>query len=1684
MLLQRLFYYLSSVPTLLLGVRNWPKMIALFAGLPIPRPFIIQLKDGSRFLVRTPMDVWIIKETCLDRQYEQASVRIEEDWTVIDIGAGLGDFTIYAARRCIKDIVYAYEPFPESFFLLQENLRLNHIQNVRPFLYAVGAQAGYTDLYVASGEAVQYSTACRASKPHEAFRVPVLSLDQVLSEIQSPVCDYLKVDCEGAEYEIFFHASDLTLRRIRHICLEYHDGVTDFSHWDLVRFFEEKGFQVSLTPNPAWHHLGFLYAVNPTLAGLGWGPPADAGGAHRACVERGLQPGRGDGGLGVWGWDRSAVGGAAMSVSLFHRSPRSVPLPPTEEVEIQPPPSAPARPTSSLLAVLAPLGMTVLAFGLSVAFAATNPTLLLFSLPMMLGSGLIGLITYSGERSKYRRAVEKRERDYRAYLAGKRQELEALAARQRQASLEPNPDLQTCLARARRTSAEHARHLWERSSGLERPRDPDFLHLRLGLGRLPAAFRIKPPSRPAVGEEDELYQEAFRLCQAYAHLDGLAIPLPLAQIGAAGIAGPRPLVRDLTRALLVQMTAHHAPSEVRLVALLPQQELDEWVWVRWLPHIWDEERKRRFIAAAPDEARALLSDLHALLQRRALGRAPDETTVYPQTYLFLFADPALFTTADTAGLGPALRLLLTQGAAVGAYSLFLADRPESLPSACGAVVDLSGGGGLLRLTGAAAGEIPFTPDRVDAAWADAFARALAPIRLKPLAGEADIPSNVPLTALLQAPRLEDYSILQHWQARDSHIRLEVPLGIEKGGGITYLNFQDAAQGGDGSHAMVGGTTGTGKTRFLQTMVALLAAHHHPHDVNFLLIDYKGGDLLKGLEDLPHVVGTLANLEKADAQAVLVERLFVCLEAELLRRRNLLGGRNINAYQRDLQQGRETEPLPHLFVVIDEFAEMIRNSPDKAAMTKRLLSIGATGRSLGVHLVLATQDPAGVVTDELRNNINIRLCLRMGSREASMALLRLPDAFENITTAQVGRAILQVGNNDRFAPFQVAWGGDRYTPGQAALPVGEIYQVGLDGRRVPLRRFHPLQAAEETQLSAIVRHIRTTADRLGLPRLRSPISPPLRDTIFLDELRAGKPGWDGQAWKAQPGAPWLAPIIGQADDPAGQAQPLLRLRLGAEGHFALFGKPGSGKTTFLQTLVTSLALDHSPEEVHIYLIDFSSQRLLPLKGFPHVGDVFLGDEVDRLQRFFRFLSRELQARKAEFTRAGATRLPDYRTLSGKSLPAIVVILRDYDAFYKACQDRNLDLDHTLVELARDGGSYGLHFVLTMTAPSELRSRLATAISMAATFHLATPDYGMAVGPTGGMTPAPLPGRGLFKGPPLLEFQTAIPARGNTDPERTLALRALMEAMERAWAGARPRAFPPVPAVVGLSQILFPADRWITPPPAGRRALFAINLEDPDQPFEVDLRDGPYFLAAGTAGSGRTTLLQSWLLALAERYPPSRLLFYLVDLRQSGLLALSDLPHVRAPVSPKKGGQAAERETGVITDDDRFAQALAEIDAALMVRQPALEEARRQGRGAFRLDAWLDPQPTLLLVIDDLDIFETEIQPASKDLLNAGLKRWRDLGFALIAAGNITDIENAWGWVAQLRNTPVGFQLGTAAYNQVFKVNLPSVHPAKLLAPGEAFYVRRGQFLRVKIADPQVGPVKLEDWAERLSKRVEE
>ena len=262
--LSRLLYYISSIPTLLTGIKNLPTVIAALLNRRAHKTFIVELRDGTRYYVRSPMDVWVLKEACLDHQYEQFSVPIQDGWVVLDIGAGLGDFAVSVAHAHPHCVVYAYEPFPESFQLLQKNLQLNQIQNVKAAPCAIGGQAGTTQLQLITPEAVQHSTASAGGHERSGITVDSITLAQVFSEQKIDHIDYVKMDCEGAEYETFFNASPATLAKIKHICLEHHDGVTPYSHLDLIRFFEQNGFQAKRIPNPVHRDLGLVYAVNPT----------------------------------------------------------------------------------------------------------------------------------------------------------------------------------------------------------------------------------------------------------------------------------------------------------------------------------------------------------------------------------------------------------------------------------------------------------------------------------------------------------------------------------------------------------------------------------------------------------------------------------------------------------------------------------------------------------------------------------------------------------------------------------------------------------------------------------------------------------------------------------------------------------------------------------------------------------------------------------------------------------------------------------------------------------------------------------------------------------------------------------------------------------------------------------------------------------------------------------------------------------------------------------------------------------------------------------------------------------------------------------------------------------------------------------------------------------------------------
>ena len=573
--------------------------------------------------------------------------------------------------------------------------------------------------------------------------------------------------------------------------------------------------------------------------------------------------------------------------------------------------------------------------------------------------------------------------------------------------------------------------------------------------------------------------------------------------------------------------------------------------------------------------------------------------------------------------------------------------------------------------------------------------------------------------------------------------------------------------------------------YLQKNILSLAVNFHPHDVAFLLIDYKGGGMANLFKNLPHLLGTITNLDGAQSM-----RALASINAEIHRRERLFGEfevNHINQYQKKFKNGEATEPLPHLFLISDEFAELKVNQPD---FIKELVSIARVGRSLGVHLILATQKPSGVVDDQIWSNSRFKIALKVADRSDSNEMLHTPDAAE---ITQTGRAYLQVGNNEVYELFQSAWSGADYQPDKDDMGIEDhtIYLINELGQYEILNEdLSGLEDVDEikevpTELDAIVHHIQLLCEEQEIPPVPQPWLPPLKERIALDELEEVQPA---VAWAQEKP---LSVLLGMADIPQAQKQEAVSINLSKDGHILLYGSPGTGKTTFLQTAGMDLARKFSPKALTMYLMDFGTNGLAPLSKLPQVADTMLLDQTEKISKFVRIMEKELNRRKKLLADYGVGTLDLYRQASGQEEPAIVILLDSYEAFKEEAYEA--ELFKLLVRISREGLSIGVHLLMTAGRQTNLRAQLYSNFK----HQLSLPqneagEVRAIVGSTPlAMTMEDIKGRALMKREEVDVIQLALPVYGANDTQVLNNLRQEVASLQEAWTGQRPSAIPMVP-----------------------------------------------------------------------------------------------------------------------------------------------------------------------------------------------------------------------------------------------------------------------------------------------------
>ncbi len=1317
---------------------------------------------------------------------------------------------------------------------------------------------------------------------------------------------------------------------------------------------------------------------------------------------------------------------------VFQRSTRThFNRPPGEKVDIPPPPQMPQHPGFPWQGIAGGVSISALYYMSSMGHSGGGGNPFFIAISPVVGA-LFSVIQFLVEKKKYSTKCAEREENYEALLKDRLAVLNRLREEQKSNALLCDPSPEECC----RIVPALDRRLWDRSPG-----DPDFLSPRIGHGLLPFTAHMESSLNDNAAEVDPLVTMAQTVIKDFSTIDEMPINLPLMESGVVGISGEWESVLEAARLLVIQTASHHSPDEVKLITVYRQEEAVYWEWMRWLPHTWTDDYSHRFLARTEQGTRELLKKMQETLNRRKLlARAVDnQSSPAIPFYIFIFSDPRVTSKESLAGQ------LITHGKSMGAVTIFLAPREELLPKGCNALVSVEGESAHLKVLIDGIRSISCTRDHISLEAADNFARSIAPVSLQRLVGHDALPPLVTLFEILNCRQPQELDILSLWQSSEPFSSLAVPVGRIQGGDLFLLDIHEKSHG---IHGLIAGTTGSGKSEFLQTLVTSLALHFHPHELSFLFVDFKGGGTAKIFSEIPHLAGSMTNLE-----GHLVERARVSIDGEKRRREKLLaasGTGTINEYLKKRRQGKEMEPLPLLLIVVDEFAELATEEPE---FMKELIKVARVGRSLGMFLVLATQKPAGVVNEQIWSNCNYRVCFRVQSTQDSLEVIKCPDAA---ALTGSGKAYIQVGNNEIFTLFQAAWGGVPYSAGDYhAIDPHEIVEVNLNGARRSLTDSGAMHRGEthsqDTQAQVLLSYIATTARQTGIERLQGPWLPPLPTSTTLDEIKT-EGGWDGAAWAPSPS--WMNPVVGLLDDPASQQQGPMTIDLAKAGHILVYGAPGTGKTTFVETLIISLAMAHKPEDLSLYLLDFGGRYLTLFKELPHAGAVILPDDRERLERLYRFIQKEMELRKELFASCGVKTLEAYRSTGDERLPAIVVIVDNFAGFINSYPDD----DEYLAAIAREGGNLGIHLVITAHSPNLIRFKVTNNITLSVAFELAEKsDYSAALNASGVFSLPRIPGRGLVNYKPPLEFQTALAAPGGTESERNTALRSLVEKMAALWKGKRAKQIPSLPREVSLDSLLQPRLEWEgSGDPVSVKATVGIDAEDLE-PFSISLPDGPHFLVTGPAQSGKSTLLQTMIISLALRFPPEKVKFCLVDFRSRALVPFKNLPHT----------------TAYCTSDETIDAALMNLTEEIQRRKD--EIARTEEKGEGEESNARSQLASIVFVMDEFEAFMSESFSAKEKLMT--LLRMQAPGFHFIVSSASSELSSNWDELASLiKKFRTGFLLGSCDQSDLdlLGIKLPFGRVIGDLSAGNGFFAKRQKYIRVKCASPSIGKVAIPEW----------
>lgn len=1087
--------------------------------------------------------------------------------------------------------------------------------------------------------------------------------------------------------------------------------------------------------------------------------------------------------------DYQIVSKNSTDSQTFRRAPRQLEQVASGKIVIEEPPSLDHAPQpgifhvigSSLLMVLPMIAGCAMMLLASKA-SGYNSSLFMYSgLVMAVASAIVGVIWGIANLKSQKKQQENAERQrflaYGQYLIGKKDEIAEKYEGNISSLFKLYPPLSEVAGYNRMTP-----QLWNRNEFHD-----DFLKVRIGLGDMPFQVEIEIPKEKFHLYEDVLREKPEYIKKNFETLYDVPQVLSLKDHNVIGLVGGEEKygAYEIARAMIVRLASTHCYTDVKMVFIYDENSATDkrqWDFVRFLPHTWSENRKMRYVASTPAEVSEVSYSLSGIFRKRIEDAKDVESKRSQQLpyYIIFLSDPSLIEGELIASY------MFNYAKQAGVTTVILSEVYEDLPNGSNCILEKteSFAGINNQVVGGANIKINF--DEIGLKDCESFAANITNIRVKGVNTTGEIPDSISFLEMYGVDTIEELGVEDRWLKSRVFESIKGMLGVKGDGIPVYLDVHEKYHG---PHGLVAGTTGSGKSETLQTYLLSLAVNYSPDDISYFIIDYKGGGMANLFDGLPHLAGSISNLSGAQ-----INRAMVSIKSENRRRQRLFNDadvNNINSYTKLYKSGKVSESLPHLFIIIDEFAELKREEPD---FMKELISVAQVGRSLGVHLILSTQKPSGTVDDNIWSNSRFKLCLRVQTKEDSMEMLGKPDAaYIN----QAGRCYLEVGNDEIYDLFQSGFSGAIYDPLSAGKKESTSIVNRIGQEEISLSHASGSENEKINQLDAVIEYIRSEADRLEIGAAHRLWMPILPNPLHLSDMEGyvrDAFDYEHNQFRKQPfndNGEWdVSAIIGQVDDPKNQSQDPMVFSL-SEGHTAIVGSAMSGKSSMLTTVLYSLATTYSPEVVSLYCLDYSGKMLLSLKELPHVGGVLVDGDEEKVSRFFNMLMQMLDERKKLFQGGNYAQ---YVRANGIKVPAVIVAIDNFASFNERNQEKYMS---SLIKVGKEGIANGIFLILTGAAfnMNEIPGRLSVTIGKS--YCLALADkfaYGDILH---NLHVDVLPetvykGRGLtYVGQNILEYQACLSLEADDDYARLEGIKENAGRISLAWSGKNAKAVPEIP-----------------------------------------------------------------------------------------------------------------------------------------------------------------------------------------------------------------------------------------------------------------------------------------------------